>query len=220
MRRGPLGEPAIAAVVQHQPVQGRGLSEIHLPPGLVFVLRVEAPLAVLDAVHRTRRVLRDGHIAAGRRRSRIPQFQLAKPIGLQLVACHGRLRPRPCRAPRRHAQRQHTGDDPRQDPASAVHVRALLRSRKPERSTASYCTRRRSCGKRACRTAQEAQAGGQSASSSTVNARSPACCRNSAGLLRPISIASPARWRSRRPHRIDAAEVLRSSSPFGSHSQS
>ena len=122
--RGSLGVPSVAAVVQHQPVQGGGLSEVHLPPGLVLVFRVESPLAILDAVHRARRVLCGGDIAAGRCGSRIPQFQLAKPVGLQLGTRHGRLRAATAAAPRQHARHDHHGIPP--TPRSCVrrHVRA------------------------------------------------------------------------------------------------
>ena len=75
----------IATVVENDAVERRGVAQVHLPPRLGLVLRVEAPLTVLDAIAAAGGVLlrRDRPLLAGRSGG-AADSQLAQPVGLDL----------------------------------------------------------------------------------------------------------------------------------------
>ena len=72
----------VAPVVDDDACEGARLAQIHLPPRRLGQAGVEAPLAVLDAVHRP------GSILLGRHRGGAHAAEpfLQKPIGLDLRA--------------------------------------------------------------------------------------------------------------------------------------
>ena len=74
----------VAAVVEHDPVDGGGLLEIDLPPGVFLHFGVEAPLAVLHAVAAPRGVLLPGHVGPPGRDGGLAQGVLVEPVGLDL----------------------------------------------------------------------------------------------------------------------------------------
>ena len=57
---------AVAAVVEHDPINRHGFAQINLPPGFHFLGGMEAPCARLDAVAAARGVLFGRDVARGR----------------------------------------------------------------------------------------------------------------------------------------------------------
>ena len=88
---GPRGESAVAAVEQQQAVQRLHRPQVDLPPRVLFVFGVEAPLAVLEAVDRPRGVFLRLHAQRDLGRARQPQLQLPQPVRFQLLRTERRL---------------------------------------------------------------------------------------------------------------------------------